>query len=376
MLPVCSPRPSLLSLVVSHLVSALFSRALSDDHPYGYNAIFWHPQLLTWSANQKKIYLIDSNYLGGLGGFQTGLRVIDYADPNKGVTRIIDGRSTMISFGGRDGPMVGLPSEKMGTLGSMASMRAHPNGEFLYFADNTHHRIRTINIKSGVVGTLIGGGPAKMPLGDVAEPLKPVCPGESTIAGAVDAVGSDAMFNVLIGVAATPAVAGRSAVLWACDWQNRTQSLIRRIDVESDVVTTPFTIPGHVVGFHGSATVPNRAYIALNNAGGSIFAVDLDTSNLQAVGAMNTGPLANLGQIRSLATLDDSQIYVSVAQYNAIFSLSTGLNPNAQVVAGAMYSSGDEDGIGVAARFGIVKHLCRSQSVNEEHTRSMRARLE
>ena len=137
-------------------------------------------------------------------------------------------------------------------------------------------------------------------------------------------------------------------------------STIRRIDLESDAVTTSFLIPGHVVDFHGSAKDPNLAYIALHNVGGSIFMLMLSNGNMFNVGAMNTGPLGALGRIRSLSSVDDSQVFVAIDNKPGLFSLVTSSNPIPTLRAGSVTVSGDVDGVGTASRFGIVKHLCRS----------------
>jgi hypothetical protein len=112
--------------------------------------------------------------------------------------------------------------------------------------------------------------------------------------------------------------------------------------------------------FHGSATNPALAYIALYNTGGSIFSVTLAEGALSAIGAMNTGPLGALGRVRSIATVDDIQIYVAIDTKPGLFSLSTSSNPIPTLRAGQLTTSGDLDAVGTLSRFGVVKNLCRS----------------
>jgi len=74
-------------------------------------------------------------------------------------------------------------------------------------------------MKDFMLGTLSGGGSAKLPLDHPTAPLQPICPGEGTIPGTVDATGVDAQFSNIVGLIASPHVSGRSTVLWALDWQ-------------------------------------------------------------------------------------------------------------------------------------------------------------
>jgi hypothetical protein len=164
--------------------------------------------LFTWMAS---VNCVDLDF------FRTGILRMSLTAPY--AISIILSVNSGNTFGFRDGHLKSTPVPQMASIGLMTSVRIHPTG-FMYFADNSAHRIRTLDLVTLDVATLTGGGVAQLGLDDPLTPLQVVCPGEATIPGTADGTGTKAQFNIIIGMVATEVPAARSGLLWIADWQN------------------------------------------------------------------------------------------------------------------------------------------------------------
>jgi len=293
------------------------------------NALFGAADGVGLSARFDKLRAFASDGSGHLLVADSGNNVIRRIDLATATVSTIAGLAE--NTGAMDG--VGSSARFFAPTGMATDVTGN-----LYVADRINATVRQIDSRSGRVTTLAGAVSAY---------------------GSNDGVGASARFGGAVAVASDGA-----GNLYLADPLNST---VRKIEIASSVVTTPFGMPGMAGGTDGVGRDARFAYPQdLVYDGGRLYVTDYQTVRQidLATGSVTTlvgtkgipgeadgiGAAASFGSLVGLATDGQGILYVADALANTVRKIEIATR-SVTTVAGQPGSSGSTNGIGSAARF-------------------------
>ena len=298
------------------------------------------------------------NNPGGLAAPFMGTIMV--ADSSNNVLRQINMTSgvvtnvTVLAGGGGGGTSPGFINSTVSTLAAFnqpVSIRVTASGTTAYVSDASNNAIRAIDIATGAVGLLAGGGVAAT--------------GSS---GSADGTGPSALFN-----SPQDAVPDSSnAYVYVADTNN---NKLRRIVVSTGVVTT-IAGSGAASSVNGGGTSAGFYYpvgLAITSDNSKMFVADSRNNQIRVVVMLSyavttlagsgsrgmadgSGPAAMFFNPTALA-IDpaDANLYVADTFNNAVRKITVGIVGGGVVTtlagAGYLYPPGLADGVGSAALF-------------------------